>query len=467
MRLPELLCVLTFVPCFFACNTTTPVETVVSRGANIVLVSIDTLRADHLGCYGQSRPTSPNIDDLASRSFVFERAYAQSHNTLVSHATMLTSLNPISHGATPRQPLDPGITTLAEVLRSHGYRRAAFTTHPSWLSRKMGFAQGFGRFQSRDVSAEEINQRVFAWLRSVKDRSSDGADRPFFLFVHYYDVHSDWHELPYETKTEFDRKFVGEYEGTFRGCRDDACASVLLNQVAENPDLLSPSELEWVKGLYDGGIAYTDHHVGTLLRELGELDLLTSSWIVITSDHGEEFMEHGRMLHSQPYEETARVPLVIRPPQGVAHRRLSDLVGLVDLPPTVLEAVGIEAPPAFEGRSLVPLMESRESSPEALFWTALGSPPYRPSKRIAVRRGRYTLVTRDAFARLELYDHDTDPEQKRDIAGQQQEASQELRALAVRFYERQLERGRARDTRPATPSEEEIERLRSLGYLGS
>ena len=149
-------------------------------------------------------------------------------------------------------------------------------------------------------------------------------ERPFFLFVHNYDVHSDWRELPYETRTDFDTKFVEEPAGTFRGCRDGACGSVLLSRVADQPDVLSPAELEWVKGLYDGGIAYTDHHLGALLEELERLGAFESSWIVVTSDHGEEFLEHGRMLHSQPYEETAGVPLVVRPPGGVAPADLLD-----------------------------------------------------------------------------------------------------------------------------------------------
>jgi len=462
------LCLLTAAVGLLSCRGAAPVATVVSPGANIVLVSIDTLRADHLSCYGYPRRTSPNIDGLASRSFVFERAYAQSHNTLVSHATLLTSLNPISHGATPRRPIDAGILTLAEALEPRGYRRAAFTTHPPWLSRKMGFAQGFGRFRARDASAAELNGEVFAWLRTIRARRTEGDDRPFFLFVHYYDVHSDWDERPYETRTHYDRKFLGEYDGGFQGCRAGACASVLLSRVAGRPDLLSPEELEWVKALYDGGIAYTDHQVGGLLQQLRDLDLLDSSWIVVTSDHGEEFREHGRMLHSQPYEETARVPLVIRPPGGVAPRRFGDLVGLVDLAPTLLEGVGLRAPAAFEGRSLVPLMELKEPPSPPIFWVALGEPSDdRRPNRIAVRRGTHTLVASEAFARLELYEHDTDPTQREDVASERPGISGELRDLAARFYEEQLERGRARDAGTATPSEEEIEKLRALGYLGS
>jgi arylsulfatase A-like enzyme len=435
-------------------------------GANIVLISIDTLRADHLGCYGYPRATSPNIDGLASRSFVFERAYAQSHNTLVSHATMLTSLNPISHGANPGRPIRQEITTLAEVLQSRGYRRAAFAGHPMWLAPKFGFAQGFGRFQSHFWPAEKINQPIFDWLRTIRALREEGEDRPFFLFVHYYDVHSDWDERPYETGTEYDQLFAGESVGSFRGCRESLCGSKLLLQLAERPDLLSSEELEWVGGLYDGGIAYTDHQIGELLQQLRDLDLFDSSWVVITSDHGEEFMEHGRMLHSQPYEETARVPLVVRPPGGVNPTRLVDPVGLVDLAPTLLDAVGVAVPESFEGRSLVPGLESRRLSTEAVFWTALGeAPDYRPSTKVAVREGRYTLVAKDDFAQVELYDHEQDPGQKRDLSRQRPEVSRQLREEVVRFYERQLEKSKKRVPPSQEPSREELEKLRSLGYV--
>jgi arylsulfatase A-like enzyme len=439
-----------------------------SGGSDIVLISIDTLRADHLGCYGYARPTSPNIDALASRSFVFERAYAQSHNTLVSHATLLTSLNPISHGATPRHPIDADIVTLAEVLKTRGYHRAAFTTHPSWLSARMGFAQGFGRFHARDGSAEEINGEVFDWLRTINTLREGGEERPFFLFVHYYDVHSDWDQQPYETGTDYDHRFAGDYDGTFRGCREAVCASVLLSRVAGKPNLLSPEELRWVRALYDGGIAYTDHHVGELLETLRRLDLFDASWIVITSDHGEEFMEHGRMLHSQPYEETARVPLVIRPPGGGSQKRVPQPMGLVDVGPTLLDSVDIAIPPVFEGRSVLPLMDSGEISPAPVFWTALGKPPsYHPSREITVRTRWLTLVTDGESGRLELYSHDTDPTQEHDISSANPSLSLGLRKRVTRFYERQLGEWKRRGTRAAEPNPEEVEMLRKLGYVGS
>ena len=136
-------------------------------GANVVLISIDTLRADHLGLYGYSRATSPRLDELAKRSLVFRRAYAHSANTIVSHASMLTSLYPVSHGARPPDvPLKQSFTTVAEAFRAAGYETAGFTSHPPWLNQRMGFAQGFDSFGTKAVAAERLNQDVFRWLQS-------------------------------------------------------------------------------------------------------------------------------------------------------------------------------------------------------------------------------------------------------------------------------------------------------------
>ena len=160
----------------------------------IILISIDTLRSDHLGTYGYNRATSPNIDNLATESAVFENAYSQSPNTIISHATMLTSLHPIVHGVTPDYKLGPSLTTIAEYFKTAGYKTGGFTTHKDWLCRRMGFGQGFDAFYSEYVNARTVNRQVFEFLEK-------NADDEFFLFIHYYDVHSDFTDLPYRTST--------------------------------------------------------------------------------------------------------------------------------------------------------------------------------------------------------------------------------------------------------------------------
>ncbi len=446
------------------CNAAHRKNPLVCAGANVILISIDTLRADHLGCYGYSRGTSPRLDALAANSFVFERCYAHSPNTIISHASMLTSLYPVSHGVRPDIPINKTVTTFAEVFQAAGYRTAGFTTHRIWLNGKMGFAQGFDYFQSTGQSAKEVNRDAVFWLRSIKLQSPKKDETPFLLFVHYYDVHADWHELPYETKTTFDDKFVDDYSGEFRGCRAGECASHFLSTVGDNPTLLSREELEWVEARYDGGIAYTDHKIGTLLDQIREEGYFDNSWIVITADHGEEFMEHGKLLHTQPYEETARVPLIIKPPNGRTTRAVSDVVGLVDLMPTLMEGVGIQATVDLQGRSFLPTMADDPFPQEAVFFNEFSTP-----ENITVRRGNYTLVARGDFTELELYDHTVDQGQKNNITEEHLELAQNLRDRAMLFHKHQLdyhrERGLARDVQPVTLTEEEIERLRSLGYV--
>ncbi len=429
-------------------------------GANVILISIDTLRADRLGCYGYSRRTTPQLDELAKRSFLFERAYAHSSNTIVSHASMLTSLHPVTHGSRPDLPLDLSFTTVAEAFCAGGYQTAGFTTHPPWLNRKMGFAQGFEYFVTKDQPAKGLNRDILYWLHSRKLQAPDGRENPFFLFIHYYDVHSDWREFPYETRTRFDRMFTGDYRGEFRGCRNGKCGSQLLLEIHKGAAQLSQEELEWVKALYDGGIAYTDHQIGRLLDILRDLDYFDSSWIVVTGDHGEEFMEHGKVLHTQPYEETARVPLIIKPPYRQTSRSITDAIGLVDLMPTLLEGTGIEPSAEVQGRSLLPLMMD-ESKPEAaVYFNELGDPG-----NVTLRHGNYTLVTRNEFTELELYENELNLEQKNNVSDRYPEISQRLRDMARRFHQHQVALSRSRDVEPVNLTEEEIEQLRRLGYV--
>ncbi len=430
-------------------------EPEVASGPSVVLISVDTLRADRLGCYGYTRDTSPALDSLAARSFVFDRAYTHSPNTIVAHASLLTALNPWSHGVRADVPLAESFTTLSEYFRDAGYETAGFTAHGDWLTEAKGFAQGFDHFLSKYWSAAEHNGAIGDWLRS-----RPRPEVPFFLFVHYYDVHSDWQELPYETGTDFDHKFTGDYAGDFRGCRADFCASGFLLELNRDRGFVTAEELRWIEALYDGGIAYTDHQIGLLLEQLSELGAFDESWIVVTSDHGEEFLEHGRVLHSQPYEETARIPLIVKPPRGKTTTVVSDVVGLVDLMPTLLESAAIEARGPLQGRSLLPLLNG-ETLPEVPVYFY----EYDEPDNMAVRSGNLTFLARDDFTRLELYDDGRDPQQTTDVVENRPETADRLLDMVRRFHREQLIVWKALRTREIGLSEEEIERLRSLGYV--
>ncbi|MCP5102449.1 MAG: sulfatase, partial [bacterium] len=334
---------------------------------NVILISLDTLSAGHVGAYGYQRETTPHIDELAKNAVLFENVYAQSPNTAISHATMLTSLHPMVHGTNPEYILGDEFETLAEHFQKSGYKTGGFTTHGAWLDRRMGFAQGFDDFFSDFIRAPEINEYAFKFLK-------ENAGERFFLFVHYYDIHSDYHKLPYETGTDYDRKFCAGYTGDFTGCKNDSCASTFLDKVNSEGWTIPAQDLEYITALYDGGIAYTDHHVNRLFDYLKKLGVFENSLIIITSDHGEEFMEHGKVLHLQIYNEVMRVPLIVKLPGKKEHARITNPLGLIDLMPTILDMAGIRYK-NLQGKSFLPVINGKEELDRPVFSTLCGLKP--------------------------------------------------------------------------------------------
>ncbi|MFN0008802.1 MAG: sulfatase, partial [Planctomycetota bacterium] len=286
---------------------------------NVLFVSIDTLRADHLGCYGWPRPTSPNLDALASKSVVFESAQSSSSWTLPSLASLMTSMQASAHSCDQiASRLDPSYTTMAEILRDSGYDTAFVASHV-FLSAGYGLQQGFTHVDTRILQDESaitspaVTDWGLAWLHD-KAAADDGV--PWFLWLHYFDPHAPYlvHEGISErfgTETDLDR--------------------------------------------YDGEIAFTDQHLGRLLEAFERLGLAENTILVVVADHGEEFGEHGVQGHGYDlHEEVVRGPLIVRAP-GIAPRRVSEVVPTVDVMPTLLELCGARGRNEVEGRSLLPL----------------------------------------------------------------------------------------------------------------
>jgi arylsulfatase A-like enzyme len=429
-------------------------------GFNIVLISLDTLRADHVGAYGYNRYTTPFIDELAKNAILFENAFAHSPNTAISHATMLTSLQPMVHEVSPEYILGEEFETLAEYFKKNGYKTGGFTTHGSWLDRRMGFAQGFDDFYSDFLSAPEINKYVFEFLeKNAKDR--------FFLFVHYYDIHSDYEKLPYDTGTEYDRKFCKDYKGDFTGCKNNFCASTYLEKVNSKGWTIPGEDLEYITALYDGGIAYTDFHVNCLFNRLRELGLFESSLIIITSDHGEEFMEHGRVLHFQLYNEVMHVPLIIKIPGEKEYASIKSLVGVIDIMPTILDMAGIKHK-NLQGKSALPLINSEKEENRFVFATLCGLGPGWESD-IFFRNKDNSFFTRDKFTIFELYDVQMDPDEKINIANAKEKKikKRELLQKAIAYYQAQKKEKKKfkHKKRKTVFKKEETDRLKSLGYI--
>ncbi len=310
----------------------------------VLLLSIDTLRADHLGAYGYARPTSPFFDRLASRGTLFERVYSQYPGTLQSHMTIFTGLYPDEHDVLPPAlVLSPRIPTLPEHFSRAGFRTSGHT-EGGWMAGGFGFQRGFDDWSDEAYAADTDVRRTFdkglAFLRALP------ADQRFFVFLHTYSVHD-----PYRPPPEWVARF---WPGP---PPPGALAPDGPEFGRRNREKLptSSAELDYLRALYDASIAYVDSELERLWGELERSGLADQLTLVITSDHGEEFGEHGRLAHTQVYDECLHVPLLVVHPAQRSGTRASSLVELVDLAPTLLELEKVPAT-GMSGRSFLPLL---------------------------------------------------------------------------------------------------------------
>lgn len=445
-----------FGPTSFAAASSSAPAT---RRPNIVLISIDSLRADHLGCYGWKHDTSPNIDRLASRGVRFASAWSTTSWTLPSHVSMLTGRSLLGHGVLESgDAIPPSVPLLAEQLKSLGYRTAAFVSAP-YLSSAYGFSRGFDLYDDRTVSfashrdshrgttSPVLNRAVEEWLR----REGASREPPFFLFVHYWDVHYD-----YSPPAPFDRMFDPDYPGSVTA--EDFVRNPLINRNMPRRDL------EHVIALYDGEIRFTDKYVGRLLDLLEKLQLDSDTMVILTADHGDEFFEHGNKSHQRTlYEEVLHVPLIVSW-RGVIEggRIVESPVSIMDIVPTVLSVVGLAGAVGSEGQDLF------GSSGQAN--RIIGAELYRKSSlnlQVALRLGRYKLVQSLNYPRLEIFDLASDPLERRRTSGAK--ARQKLTLELERWLEEHWNGAVYREARAAKQtaqvSAEHIETLKALGYL--
>lgn len=322
-----------------------------------VLISLDTLGADHLGVYDASHQTSPFFDHLTSRGVLFENALAQYPSTLVSHVSLFTGLYPREHGVyVPSSVLSLEIDTLPERFRDHAFRTAGHT-EGGYVCADLGFDRGFDEFVDRHISSDTDIEKTFA--RGLDFLRSLPADEKFFLFLHTYAVHD-----PYEPPEPFrSLHLAGEVESL-----PPSDGSYLRDINMRRRDV-SAETVALYHQLYDGTVNYVDSVLESFFAELESLGLADEVTVVITSDHGEEFYEHGRLSHSQVYPETLRVPLLILHPSRHTGTRVGDLVRLIDLAPTLYELAGIPSPTPISGRSLMPFLTDPRSelAPEPAF----------------------------------------------------------------------------------------------------
>jgi hypothetical protein len=412
---------------------------------SVILISLDTLRADHLGCYGYSRPTSPNLDAFAARGVRFDQAIAQAPWTRPSHRAMLGGVYPSEKTQGPER-------FLAVPLWLAGYRTAA-VTGGGQVDSRFGFGAGFEQY------------RVEHWLESpeqVVAGLASSSPEPFFLFLHTFAIHEPYSET----------RFTG---GMPRGRIEEQFTKTLEQRLGRT---IQPEERRYAEALYDGGIADADERLGRFFRAAERAGWLERAIVVVTSDHGEQFWEHGNWGHGQTlHDHQLRVPLLVSLPAALrrslgesntARRVVAEQVRLVDLYPTLLELAGLPRPRLLAGRSLRPLLAGEPQAPVEAFAENVN---IRPVERKGLRTLRYKFVlTFPRRAMLEgrqeyqLFDLRADPGEQTNLADRHPE-------LVQSFLKRLLQHhgGEMNDYEEEVPQDVDPElrkRLQALGYLG-
>jgi arylsulfatase A-like enzyme len=446
---------------------------------NVVLLVIDTLRPDHMSCYGYEKQTTSNIDKLAEEGFLFERCYSTSSWTLPACVSMLTGLYCQAHNANQwESKISEQLPFLPEILSDNGFYCMGVSSNP-FLSVKQGFGRGFDVFDDTTVIASAewsfpltgsqyksivlASTGATATRRAMEFLNDRPQDKPFFLLVHYMDCHADYvPPPPYDTN--FDPNYSGKITGHVQSQRFDTN--------------IEKRDLAHIISLYDGEIAYTDNQVGQLLDHLKALELEKDTLVILTADHGEEFLEHGNWFHGHTlYEECVKVPLVIRWPGKIPVGKSSrEVISLVDVPPTVLGALGVDLPKGLHGNNLFSIINGTGSTKEraVMIETALGT------HLRSIVADNFKLITSAEYQAGENANN-TDKMLFFDLAlnpgedtSRQIDNSRSRERLILNYANQvallnkstlQLD---SEDTNEAiTPDEGHLERLKSLGYIGN
>lgn len=431
----------------------------------VLLVIIDALRADGLGCYGYDKPTSPTIDGMAEEGILFERVHSASPWTAPSFGTLYTGVSPQVHGAgaflakgSPKGETLFGVTvggirkdlpTLPEMLPKRLAKGALINN--SFVSRELGFARGFDDFDhkvahlTRYRTADEVTDAAEAWL-------TEHGEEPFFYVLHYFDPHIQY--APPE-------KYLAE----FAPDRPRRIGYPFVDHHSARDGSLKPNEKEkaFIRGLYDGEVRFVDDEFARLMGILEKTGRLDDTWVLVISDHGEEHFDHGSFEHGHRYEEeVVRVPLIIRPPGGKwkVGSRFDTSISHVDVVPTLLDMFGVDAPAHLEGKTVMPIIEGEDAADRPCYME------YNlfNGQQCAYFDGRYKVVFDIRRNRGFMYDLKEDPGEKNqlgkdhpryeELMGKLQAKRDELEAAAKGkiFEEGKLD-------------EESAEALKSLGYI--
>jgi arylsulfatase A-like enzyme len=430
---------------------------------NVVLISIDSLRADHMSAYGYPRETTPAISALAAEGVLFEQCRSTTSWTLPAHMSMLTGRSLLGHGViTDDRRLGADVPTLAEQFKAAGYATGAVVSAP-YVEARYGFARGFDDYDDETISFATNNESYRSVTGPlVVDTATDwieaNEDQPFFLFLHFWDVHYDFAPGP-----PYDRMFDPDYDGDVTG--NDFYFSNAIHAGMEAEDL------DHVIALYDGEIRLVDDQIARLRKALEELDLTDNTIFVVTADHGDEFFEHAEKGHHRTlYEEVLHVPLVFYVPGGAVSqpgRRVESESSIIDIAPTLLGLAGIEKPAGLEGYDYSAVF----AGAPAPLGRAVFSELYRKASlnvQVAIRTDGKEAIHHFVRRKLEVFDVRNDPMEQRPLSSAQARQWGLLAGLhdwlAVHWaqFERRERTGRSEhvDVDSAT-----TEALRALGYV--
>ncbi|MBI3119837.1 MAG: sulfatase, partial [Candidatus Hydrogenedentes bacterium] len=412
------------------------------RPTPVILISLDTLRADHLSSYGYPRETTPFLDAFAKEAVLFEQCVTPESWTLNAHVSIMTGVHPRTHGVTANSNLSETFPTLGQTLSDAGYLAGAFTGHGTWVAPWRGVGYGFDVFNLPPLIDGRYRYRnIFDTKKTALEWVKNHAAAPILLFLHSYDVHSKpaepAYKLPYEIREAADffhfsaevrapaltRPGLPEFHGrTFIDAHNNGQLQA------------TPEETEYLQRLYADGIRVLDREVHGFLDELKTLNLYEDALIIVTSDHGEGFNEHGTFDHINMYEENARVPLLIKFPQAQhSGARIKTLVELQDIFPTVLDTLGLPIPASVEGRSLLALLRGKPRGQEQAFgqreqYRTLRQPPWK-------------LVDNVRAGQFQLFNLEEDPLERDDVWSNEKATGERLQGILEEFYAPRVEGG--------------------------
>jgi arylsulfatase A-like enzyme len=426
---------------------------------NVILISIDSLRADRLSSYGNRNETSPTIDRLAANGARFTHAMSTTSWTLPSHMSLLTGRNVLSHGViTENDGLPDTVPTLAEQLQRAGIATAGVVSVPL-LGTQYGFGRGFDHYDDqtipsstwfdalKDEPAPKVTELAEAWIRKHRDGR-------FFLFLHYWDVHYDY--IPPEP---YDRLFDPDYTGSVTGAGFFQDKAINRN--------LPQRDIDHLLALYDGEIRWVDDHLKKLVALLSELGIENDTAIIVTADHGDEFFEHGHKGHGRTlYREVTQIPLIVYIPGGATDRVIDTPVSLIDVMPTILEVTGVAAPPGVDGISLRPLIDQKDPEERDTVHAWLCFLKKKTSCQAMQHSPSGTLIHHFQPLRIEFYTPD-DPRQQNDVASSKAWPRDEQLARMQQVLDEQWQSYRSAGGGQGGVELDKaaLERLRALGYV--